>query len=340
MSNDLVSTPWTPPESKVMQSIVKWGGLAALVIGGFIAFNTFAPTVVTAVTLLNLILQDATHMIISGVGLIIVAWLARETISPAGSINRLLRMPYWIMVNGLTRFFLNIDPLSPITERLQAVRADQAQFQKQFETLDGLISSLHDKAANYRDQSAKAQRLGIAATKQGQKAAAEVAISNFGRFKDAADSYEATAQRLDPIRKTFQNISQACDITAQKLETERTLLADKWQVQKAVGSATKAASRILGRSKTQVWDMAQQAETLIDTKYSEELGHLDHLKNYAEPFLQSIDVENASYSEEMFQQVQTGGAKLLESTAATPLPLAPPVEASTSSDMLAGFIRS
>lgn len=335
MANEL--TAWTPPESKIMQRAVKYGGATAIAVGGIYAFTQFAPTMVDAIGLADTLLQDSTHMVVSGVALVVALWLARETLSPTGSINRVLRLPYWMLVNGLTRFFITIDPLSPITERLKAVRADQATFEKQFETLDGLITNLQEKEQKYREQSLKAQRLGIAATKQGAKAAADVAVHNFGSFKEAADSYAATRARLEPIRSTFQNISQACDVTAQKLETERDLLADKWRTQQAVHAATDAAGRILGRSRTQVWDMAEQAESLVDTKYAEELGHLDHLKRYAEPFLQSIDVETASYSEEMFQQVQTNGAKLIQSTAATPLPA--PNISTPASDTLSGLLR-
>lgn len=339
MSNDLVSTPWTPPESQLMQKVVKYGGLAAIGLGGLIAFNTFAPTLVTALTLVNLILTNSIYTVASGVGLVMALWLARETLSSNGSINHLLRLPYWSIVNGLTRFFITIDPLSPITTRINSVRADQVTFEAQFEKLDGLISKLHDKSAKYRDMATKAQKLGIAAAKSGASAAQDVAAHKFGGYRDAADSYDATAARLEPARATFQKISQAADVTAQKLEIERDLLKDKWDTQKAVNAAVGSASRILGRTKTQVWADAEQAESVIDDKYGEELGHLDHLKKYAEPFLESIDVENASFNDDMLQQVQTTGAKLITSTQATPLPAPSNFNQPQTSGVLSGLIR-
>lgn len=342
MSNDLVSTPWTPPESQVMQKVVKYGGMAVLAGGGVLAFNAVAPTMVTALTLLNLILENSIYTVLAGVGLVGTLWLARETLSSNGSINHLLRLPYWAIVNGLTRFFITIDPLSPITTRINSVRADQATFEAQFEKLDGLISNLHDKAAKYRDASLKAQKFGIAAAKTGATGAQDVAAHKFGSYKDIAASYDATAARLEPARATFQKISQAADITAQKLEIERDILKDKWETQKAVNAAVGSASRILGRSKTQVWADAEQAESVIDDKYGEELGHLDHLKKFAEPFLQSIDVENASFNEDMLQQVQTTGTKLIQSSQATALP-SPTSYASQNqpamADNLSGLIR-
>lgn len=339
MSNDLVSMPWTPPESATMQKVVKYGGLAAIIAGGVIAFNAVAPTMVTAIGLLDEILENSIYTVIAGVGLVATLWLARETLSSNGSINHLLRLPYWSVVNGLTRFFITIDPLSPITTRINSVRADQATFEVQFEKLDGLISNLHDKAAKYRDMAMKAQKLGVAASKSGASAAQDVAAHKFGGYRDAADSYDATAARLEPARATFQKISQAADVTAQKLEIERDLLKDKWETQKAVNAAVGSASRILGRTKTQVWADAEQAESVIDDKYGEELGHLDHLKKYAEPFLESIDVENASFNDDMLQQVQTTGAKLVTSTQATPLPSPSNYTQPQTSDVLSGLIH-
>lgn len=340
MTNDLISQPWTPPESATMQKVVKYGGMAAIAGGGIYAFTRFAPTMVDAITLLDTIVQDTTHLAVSGAILVGALFLAHETLSSTGSINRLLRLPYWMVINGLTRFFMNIDPLSPITERIKAVRADQATFEKQFETLDGLITNLADKEQQYRGMAAKVQRIGVAANKLGDKDnAVKLAAYKFGSFKEAADSYAATRARLEPLRATFQQISQACDFTAQKLETEASLLRDKWETQKAVHAATDAAGRILGRSKTQTWADAQEAEDIIDTKYSEELGHLDHLKRYSEPLLQSIDVETASYSEDMLHAVQQTSAQLVQATNVTALPAPAQALAGGTSSDLAALIR-
>lgn len=337
MANDLITTPWSPPESAAMQKVVKYGGAAAMVGGGTYAFTLFAPTAVTALTLLNQILTNGIYTVGAGVGLIGAAFLARETLSSNGSINRMIRLPYWSLVNGLTRAFIVIDPLSPLTTRIQSVRADKATFEKQFATLDGLIGNLREKARNYREMSNKAQRMGAAAQRTGANAAVQVNTRRYGSYKDAADSYDAMASRLEPMRATFQRIAEAADVTAQKLEIDRDLLRDQWETQKAVHAGVSAASRILGGTSTREWEDAKEAEEIIRTKYGEELGHLEHLKNYAEPFLQSIDVENASYSEDMLAQMQTGGAQLTQSAQARPLP-APSVQG-TSNDLLSGLIH-
>ena len=318
MANDM--TVWTPPESKSMQAVVKWGGIAAIAGGGIYAFTQFAPTLVDAIRLLDTITQDATHMAVSGVVLVATLWLAREILSPAGAINKLLRLPYWMLINGLTRTFITIDPLSPIDERLKSVLADKEQFEAQFERFDGIISTIRDKEAECREKSDQAGKKALAAKARNMAAAYDVNLSAAQQFDAAAKNYTAMRARLEPARATFQSIAQQCDVTAQKLQTERSILASKWAIQQSVDTAVKSASRVLGRSKTDVWNMAQQAEDVIDTKYSEELGHLDHLKSYADPFIQSIDLDNATYSDDLLKKMQAGSTKLIASASATPMP--------------------
>ena len=43
-----ITQPWSPPESKGMQYVIKYGGLAAMIGGGIYAFTKFAPTMVDA----------------------------------------------------------------------------------------------------------------------------------------------------------------------------------------------------------------------------------------------------------------------------------------------------
>lgn len=341
MASDLSTvTPWTPPEAKTMSGVVKYGLWAAIGLGAVYAFTRIAPTMVDAITLLDTILQDATHMAISAGLLIVTLFLLRETLSPTGSINRLLRLPYWMFVNGLTRFFITIDPLSPIDERIKSVQADKDNMDQQAEKVAGIVSTLREQESGFRQKSSAAQKLGIQAHNKGVQAVEDVQAHNFGTFRDTADNLAAMRGKLEPILTTFQQISQACDITIQKLQTEREVLKAKWDAQQAVGAAVNSANRVLGRSRTQVWDMAEQAESIIDTKYGDELGHLEHLKSVTEPLMQSIDLENASFSEEMLQQVQSTGAKLIQATAATTPAQHSLPETGDANAALAGFLRN
>lgn len=322
--NDIVplsSSTWVPPESKGMQKLVNYGLIALVLTGVAVGINLLAPTYVSAISLVRQVFTSTISMILTGVGLVAVSYGAYETLSPNGKINKMLRLPYRSAINWLTRTFIEIDPLSPINERIRTVRADFDLFDHQHEQLVGVIANVQEKEESFRRKSAEAQRTGKAAASKGMDAALDVASHTFGSYRDAAEEMAKLRRRLEPVRDTFDKIAGACRVTIQKLETERQILENQWEVQKQVASATAAASRVLGRSRTEVWNQALQAENVITTKYAQELGHLDHLKRYAQPFIESIDLERGSYREDLLEEVQASGTRLISSTAATPLPV-------------------
>lgn len=336
MPNDLAPM-WTPPESKTMSAVMKYGTMAAIAGGGVYAFTQFAPTMIDAVTLADTLLQDGTHMLISGGLLVGTCWFLYETLSPAGHINRLLRLPYWLLINGLTRFFITIDPLSPIDERIKSVRADKEDVDKNVEKLSGIVSNLREQEESFRAQSADAQKRGIAAHSRHLQDLEDVQAHNFGTFRDTADDLGKLRGKIEPALETLEQVSRSCDVMVQKLTTERAAFKAKWDAQIGVANAMRSASRVLGRSRTQVWDMAEQAASIINDRYGEELGHLEHLKSVTKPLMESIDLDNATYSEEMLAQVTTTGAKLIQATG-DPLPAEAHIPSPTS-DILAGFIH-
>ena len=68
--------------------------------------------------------------------------------------------------------------------------------------------------------------------------------------------------------------------------------------------------------------MADQAEDVINSKYGEEIGHLEHLSVAITPLMESIDLDNATYNEQMLAAVTGTGQKAIQSSNATPLPTA------------------
>jgi hypothetical protein len=326
-----------PPEAKSMQIIVKYGIYAALAVGLAYGVTQVAPTYIDAINLITKALKSTTSMVVSGVVLVAAASLGYEILSPSGRINQLLRLPYASLINGLTRFFISIDPLSPITERLKAVRRDQDVFEKHFADLDGMISTLTQKEATYRGLEAKAQRTGQLAIAKGMDAARDVAAHSFGSYREAADGYAAMRTRLEPVRDDFRRIAEACDTTAQKLAIDRDVLSDKLVTSAAVHGMTDSAHRVLSSSKSREWAVAEDAEDLINTKYASELGRLETLKTIAAPFLQSIDLDTAALSDELMGEWKQ--APKLVATAATSVPRLISDSSDDHPDAVANLIR-
>lgn len=336
MADNPLST-WTPPEAKTTSKVIKYGLMAIAGIGAIYLWNGFAPNLVTAIGLLDDVLNNGTKALWSFGGLLLSLWLFFEIFSKNGHINKVLNLYYWHLINSVTRFFITIDPMSPIDERITSLRNDQSTFEANSERVDGLMNSIKMKMIDCQEKAKDAANKGAAAQRLGKTAAQQVCAHDYGEYTKAAKSYGDMYTHLQPLSNTLRQISEACGVTIQKLLTERSILKDKWEMQGRLAAATSAAGKILGKSKDAVWQMADQAEEVISGKYGEELGHLEHLKNYAEPLMESIDLDNATYNEQMLAAVTGSGQKMIASTAATPLPM--PQIGQTASNDFSSFLN-
>lgn len=318
MANDL--QPWVPPQSKAVSVGMRWAFMAAIALGGMYLFKAVAPDAVASVVLADKLFSSLTNMALSGAAFAGVAWVIYEVVSPHGFFNKFILM----FANSITRQMITIDPLSPIDLRIKQVQADKEIFETQFEKLDGVIKSIQLKKEDSTEKMNKAASRGQAAMKLGNKGAQDVAAHDFGAYQQAAQRYASMEGHILPMRATLQQVANACDVTIQKLQTERDILRDEWNIGQAVDGVNKSASRLLGRSRTEVWGMAEQAEQIINQNYGEELGHLDHLKSYVQPMLDSIDVDNQTFSDDMLKAANDSGVKMIASADATPLPLPNP----------------
>jgi hypothetical protein len=311
---------WVPPEGKVMQQVVKYGSIFAVLAIASLAIHLVVPTYIGAMGLIRQAFTSTISMMLTGLGFVGISWVSYETLSSNGKINAVLCAARDSVSNRLTRMIIKVDPLSPFDQRLKAVRADKAQFGSALAQFDGAISKIQGKEVQFRELSTRAGKLTQAATREKKVAILKVATHDFGSYGGAADKMQAMRLRLEPVRSTLQEIAEACDITERNLETDRSIYASLWEVGQDLESANASANRVLGRSKGELWARAKEAEDVVTSKYAEELGHLESLRRCALPFLESIDLENISYSEELLEQFQTTGTKLITSTGATHLP--------------------
>lgn len=319
MSNLIPTNTWIPPEAQKMSGLVKWGLAGAVGLGGLYAFVTVAPTAVDAIVLLNKILQSTTSMAISGGILIGTLLVLNETFSSTGKINQMLRLPYWMAMRWITRQLITIDPFGAIDQRIAQVEADEQTFDQQVEKVSGIVARLREQEAACRKKVDDAQRIGKVAHDRGAKDVEELQTTIFRQYSETAEVLAGMSEKLRPMLDTFQRIAQTCQQTASRLKIERQTLQIKWDAQSAFSGVVSSASRILGKNKTQAWNLAEQASDIVNIKFGEELGRLDHLKLVTEPLMDSFDLENATYNEDMLKVVQQVAIASIPAPAKTPI---------------------
>lgn len=328
MSNELAvaapQIPWEPNEAKVTRKVIKGALMAGVALGGLYAFNSVAPTMVDATDYLVQILDNTKQAAISGILLVGTVVGGYSLLVPGGKLNRLVSIPFNMAVRATTRALFTIDPMTPIDQRIEAVEKDKANMDAQAEKLSGVISRLQEQEQSFTQQTETEKNRFIAAHKMGGHESAEnIASHNAGEFRDTANTLAQLRLKLTPMLTNFQQISEMCDVTIQKLKVQRVTLKAKWDAQKAVNDAVNSANRVLGRSRTEEWARADMAAEIVNENFGESLGHLDHLIRSTTPLLQSIDLDNASFREDLLADMQDTTAKMAASVNATPMPSQP-----------------
>ncbi len=214
-------------------------------------------------------------------------------------------------VRWITKQLITVDPFGAIDQRISQVDADEQTFDEQVSKVSGICQRLQQQEEACRAKVEQAARTGRAAHDKGMADAEELQTTIFRQYTETADTLASMRAKLQPMLETFQRIAQQCQQTSNKLKIARQTLQIKWDAQNAISGVVSSANRILGRNRTKAWDLAEQASDIVDTKFGEELGRLDHLKTVTGPLMDSFDLENATYNEDMLKVVQQASVAAL-----------------------------
>src|SRR5436190_261809 len=158
-------TVWRPPQEKIIRRVVTGLIIFALATAGAVVIKTVAPTYISALGLLHKALENMTTTAISAGVLAAVIWLLYEIFSPNGRINGLFAQAYSAFILKMTYELLNIDPISPLTDKRKEMVAKKSAFDEAFANFDGTISHLRETEDQYRHDAGEAEREAKAADK-------------------------------------------------------------------------------------------------------------------------------------------------------------------------------
>lgn len=321
-------TDWQPKGAKTIKWVVT--GLLGFAALGIIAtiIKLVVPTIADAVALLNLLLSNFIYLSLTFMALLAVLWLGIETFSSNGRINKLFMQSYSSLMNKLSWELLNVDPLSPLYDKQRETREKKTTFDEAVARIHGVMGHWQNKEAQYRDEASKAERQAKAAEKlMATDPAKEPAFRKLayeaGRKGEQADRYAKRRAGLAPVAANLVRVQGALDVLISNLDTDISIARDEWEAAQTMSSAERAARGVLTTSRE---ELAQNAMALIQQRYGEAFGRLDHLSDLTKPMLDSIDLEQATYQEDLLAKWQTESQLLLEGPKQAPMQvLAAPV---------------
>jgi phage shock protein A len=307
------STPtWKPREEKSVRlvlNIILWFVGIAIAIA-FI--NHFVPTFDNAVDVLTSLVEDTTHLLVSGAILVALIVLFMEVFGKNGKIHGLISQYYSSLTTRLTYELLNVDPISPLTDKRAEMVAQQAAFEKAFAALDGTIEHFKQqrdefstRAEDAEKQAKEAKRRLDDAVQKGQdttrwREAFDTSSYEYDSGNRTAKDFDKDITRLVPVRDQIKGLQSATNVIIKRLDTDMTSLRARWEAQKSITKVENAARGILSGTSKEA--LAQEAANLIDERYSESIGKLNNLAEKAQPLLDSIDLSTGRVSSELLDK--------------------------------------
>jgi hypothetical protein len=332
MSETNNSAVWQPPQAKY----VRWAingilGFGVLLIASFVVKKT-VPTISDAFLLLQKMMENFTNMAITAGIMVAVLWFLYETFSPKGKINGLFAQAYSSFIRNLTLELLNVDPITPLTDSLRAVRKKKAEYDEQFARFDGQIQILTHEQERFLASAAKSEKQAKAAKETGNIEAFNRAAYKAGSDRDAANNFGKMIAKLTVIRTVIVKLQSAAGDIIYKLEIDIDSTKSQWEAAKSMSAMEKSARGIMeGAGKN---ELAREAQALVENKYAASIGRLNNLSDAAKPLLESIDLDKATYSQELLDkwEAEERSATVaipMQATVLAPLPLAAPAQGVT-----------
>lgn len=300
MADPIKIDEWHAPQEKY----VRWGVTGALwiaaIFAGSMLVKMVVPTVNDAFVLLQKMMENAITMTLTGLALAGVLWLAYEILSPKGKINGLFSQAYASFIRQMTMELLNVDPITPLTESLKAVRAKKREYDEQFARFDGQVQVLRHEQERFLTSAKKAETQGKAAQGLNDKAAMDRALYKAGSDRDAATNFGKMIANLERVRNVIIRLQSAADDIIYKLEIDIDSTQSQWAAAQSMSKMERAARGIMeGAGKN---ELARQAQALVQSKYAASIGRLNNLETAAQPLLESMDLDKATYSQEFLDK--------------------------------------
>lgn len=289
---------WQPPEAKKVKLALNIGLGAVAITAAAYGITRVVPTWIDALALVQKLFESGVNVIIAGGVLTFVAWVAYETFSSDGSINKLFSQAYNSLINNLTWQLLEVDPISPLIEERDNMVKRKAIFDEAFAKFDGMLASLRMTEDEYRENAKKADGRAkeanrLSATDPTMEAKRRALNYEAGRYTESADGFKAMQSRLIPVRDTIAKLRESLVVMLSNIDIDIDIAKREWAAQQKMAEMDKSARGILQRKQ----QLAMDARQIIKDKYASQIGRLENLKDITKPLLDSISLDHGTYDE-------------------------------------------
>ena len=285
--------------------------LAALVVGGGIAFYAILPFLISLLT-------DTLHMIALAAIVIAILWLV---------FNPTFRTAVSNLFQNVVRFFaswvVETDPIGILRNNLDDMKKakynlDQTlqRFAGSDEKLQRSIAAKSDEINNLGHKAAKAEQMANAAADPMEKERLSLERQTFleqaGMLMQGVKQLQALEDQTSKMLKTFQHWSQIADSKIQRTENKVGFLAEQ---RKMILDAkdTLGVGQTLLRGNPEQLKMVDMALDYLEEDTSRTLGEIKEFSRYTDKLLTDDQIESGAAADDAAAKFAEFNQKLLTS---------------------------
>lgn len=236
------------------------------------------------------------HAIFLGISIFVIVFLLSDK-----RFRDLIWNMYKSIMRGITRIFVEIDPLGILNNYVDKLKDNANKMDEQLGNLKGELRNLASQIESNETQ--KRNELGLA--KQA-KAAQKQAIftlktRNAGRIENSNMTLQRLYSKMELLYRVLSKMYETCGILIEDLSQEVKVRTTERNSIMAAYKAYKGAQKILQGQNKEMFDMSM--DYLVEDA-GKKVGEIEHFMNVSQNFLASIDLQNGVYEEQGLQMIE------------------------------------
>lgn len=287
MSNEVkMKSFWEKPEGFTGKI-----GLGLLTLGGgYLAW--------IGLPILIVLLSNTLYAIFLMMSLGAVTFLALDS-----KVRNLIGYGYKGMMRGVTRVFIELDPIAIIDTYISDLKGNSLEMNKQISNLKGQMLRLDSSIKENEKELGNNLKLATKAKEIGKSDVMILKSRQAGRLKDSNMTLQALYSKMEMLYRVLVKMQESSEILIEDIQEEVKIKKRERDAIRAGHSALTSAMKIIKGDPDKVF-MFEQAMEIMADDVGAKVGEMQRFMEISSGFMESVDLQKGVYEEE--------GLKLLE----------------------------
>jgi len=230
------------------------------------------------------------------------------------NMHNLIGYAYKGLMRGITRSFIQIDPIAIIETYIRGMKNNLLMMDKQGCRLREEMRKLQNVITKNEADRLQNMKLAHAAKSQGaDEALVTIKARKVGRLKETNITLQALYSKMELLYRVLDKMQTNASYMIEDIEDEVDVKKRERNALMAGQNAFRSAMKIIKGDPDQKYMFDQAMEFMVDDIGSK-LGEMEHFMEVSSTFMQSVDLQNGVLKEEGLQQLEdwaNSGASLM-----------------------------